>query len=345
MSDHYIPPPPTYELSQQGHDQKIPDQFQASLASLVISKTQISKVEEEEEEECDEGNEAPGSKDSQSKGALVQPLRINKRFPSGNGAQRLSRPLPPNPADAQTYSRQVSLSNRRTGHFPEDKRHDDYRYRPPPLASGPSYGHYASGSVPPSPLSSPTRASYDPPPSFYQPSRPPGPYQPTEQAPAFYPRTSLYGSQDSLSASTPSNRNTSTRVYFDPSVAYSSRLNQRWADVDEPRAVNPASLYSSAVSSHLHPSSAASTGTVPSSRQSYSGTKNRLSTQSRSSFAENVVLPDRPSSPTSSIQSYASYPSYPTQPLQTVTYPPRPRSSNGRWASTESDFTKDLYRS
>ncbi|KAH7914331.1 hypothetical protein BJ138DRAFT_1144060 [Hygrophoropsis aurantiaca] len=256
MSDHYIPPPPTYELSQQGHDQKIPDQLQASF---VVPKTPIGKVNEEDDEYGqDHVDNTSASKELQYQAAFFQPLQIKKRSPSGNGAQRSSRPLPPNPAEAHAYNRQVNSSPHGHHYLPEKAQsHNAYHYGAPPFSAGSPYTH---NSVPISPISNSAHAPFDAPPNFHGGSRPFKPNQRSEQASSFYPRASQFGFQNALSSST---RNPPTRVNFDPSVAYANSLSQHSAHSNEHRAVDPAALYSSAVSSHLHPSSATTNSQYP----------------------------------------------------------------------------------
>lgn len=344
------PPPPSYELSQQGHDQKI---VEKKLQDLLLSKIPIHDIEEEHD-----GEDSKDSKETEKKQPLfqapVQPLHIQKRAPRG------ARPLPPSPADAHSRSRSTNINL--IGPLAEETEHQDHRAiisPPPPFTvvgpslDGPPYEYlmyHASGSAAPSPFSTPNRTSVNPPPVRRGQHRPSSSYSPAEPyAESSYRRVSqgAYLEPSSLKNATPPGKSsTATRLSFNPSIAYTTSSNDMydpWERISDSTAVNATSLYSSAVSSYLHPASAVN----PSPRASYIGVrpKNRYSTPPRPSSSVEVLTPvGSPGQP--ALQSNSPYiPNYATSHQSLPRYT-RPKSSQGghvRWATSEAEIFRDIY--
>ncbi|KAG2141726.1 uncharacterized protein EDB93DRAFT_620507 [Suillus bovinus] len=341
-SDSCHPPPPSYELSQQGHDQKI---IEKNLQELLLSKIPIHDIEEERDE-----NDSKDSKDSeeqkqkQPSGLFqtpVQPLHIQKRTPRG------ARPLPPSPADAQ-YSRSKPAAIHPIGPLKEELEHQEYHevFSPPPpfTAVGPSlegppyeYSMYhASGSAP---QPTPDRTSFNPPSVRYGQHRPSSSYSSAEPRAETFHRRISHGSclEPNSKHSTLPGKSSDTRLNFNPSIAYATSSNAMydlWEHASDSTAVNAASLYSSAVSSHLHPGSTVNPG--PSHM-------NRFSTPPRPSASYESLTP------ASSLRSPASQFHSPYVPAYSASQQSLPRyaqfrSNHGghvRWTS-EVDF-KDKY--
>ncbi|KAG2156087.1 hypothetical protein DEU56DRAFT_219737 [Suillus clintonianus] len=259
-------PPPSYELSQQ--DRKI---VEKKLQELLLSKIPIHNVEEEHVEDDSKDSKEP--EEQKQKQDLfqtsVQPLRIQKRTPRG------ARPLPPNPADAQ-YSRRKPAAIHPIGPLKEELEPQDYQpvlSPPPPFTvvgpclDGPPYEHsmyHASGSAAQSP---PNRISFNSTPVHRGQHRPSSSYSPAEPCPETSHRRISHGSYLEPSSSkhlTPPGKSfPATRLNFDPSVAYATSSNlmyDPWEHTSDSTTINPASLYSSAVSSYLHPASAVNPG-------------------------------------------------------------------------------------
>ncbi|KAG1755665.1 hypothetical protein EDB19DRAFT_1662398 [Suillus lakei] len=273
-SDSCNPPPPSYELSQQGHDRKI---VEKKLQELLLSKIPIHDVEEERDEDDSKDSKEPEQQNQKqplsSFQTTVQPLHIQKRIPRG------ARPLPPNPADAQ-YPRSKPADIHLIGPLKEEPEHQDYQVAlspPPPFTPvGPSlegppyeYSMYrASGTAAQFP---PNRTSFNPPPVRRGQHRPSSSYSPAEpRAETSYRRIShgAFLEPSSSKHSTPAGKSFNTRLDFNPSIAYETSSNvmyDPWEHTSNSTAVNATSLYSSAVSSYLHPGSAVN----PSPRSSY----------------------------------------------------------------------------
>ncbi|KAG1754066.1 uncharacterized protein EDB91DRAFT_434472 [Suillus paluster] len=345
MSDLCDLPPPSYELSQQGHDQKI---VEKKLQELLLSKIPIHDVEEEHD-----GDDSKDSKETETQKekqplfqTLVQPLHIQKRTPRG------SRPLPPSPADAQSRSKAIAIHP--TGPVAEEIEYQPVLSPPPPFtAVGPSFDgppyeysmYHASGSAAPSPLSTPNRASFNPPTVRRGQQRPFSSFSPAEpHAETSYRRIShgAYLEPSSSRTFTPP----ASRLSFDPSIAYATLSNAMydpWERTSDSTAVDPTSLYSSAVSSYLNPTSAVNQGP----RSSYIGakSKNRYSMSPRPSSSVEMLTPGgSPGAP--ALQFHSPYaPAYSASHQSLPPYA-RPKSSQGghvRWATSESDFMKDIY--
>ncbi|KIJ70537.1 hypothetical protein HYDPIDRAFT_105280 [Hydnomerulius pinastri MD-312] len=277
MSERYIPPPPPYELSLQ-RDQKISEELQ----ELELSKkSPVHDDEENPEWEDNKDSKALAQKVLMMQ-TSVQPLHIQKRsVPSNNAGLRGPRPLPPSPADARL--RQAPGGARRFSPIPEnkeraaelDRSEEPYSPAPPPFSAvapsldRPAYERsffHPSTSAAPSPLNSPLRPSFDTPRNWQSNQRPYSSYSPTESRPEPSYRRASNSSFQTAPSHTPSpSRNYGMRLAFNPSVAYSNSQNDPWGTVVEPRQPSAAALYSSAISSHLHPGSAMN----PGSRQSY----------------------------------------------------------------------------
>ncbi|KAG2088489.1 uncharacterized protein F5147DRAFT_53614 [Suillus discolor] len=242
-SDSCNPPPPSYELSQQGHDRKI---VEKKLQELLLSKIPIHAIEEERDEDDSKDSKEPEEQKQKQPSGLfqtsVQPLHIQKRTLRG------PRPLPPSPADAQ-YSRSKPAAIQPIGPLKEEPEHGEYQegFSPPPpfTAVGPSFEgppyeysmYHVNGSAS---QPKPNHTPFNPPPVRRGQHRPSSSYSPAE------PRKS-----------------SNARLNFNPSIAYatsSSAMYDSWEHASDSTAVNPASLYSSAVSSYLHPGSAVNPG-------------------------------------------------------------------------------------
>lgn len=337
-SDSCNPPPPSYELSQQGHDPKI---VEKKLQELLLSKIPIHAVEEEcDEDDIKDSKESEEQKQKQPSSLFqtpVQPLHIQKRTP---------RPLPPSPADAQ-YSRSTPAAIRTIGPLKEELEHRDYQEvlsPPPPFAAvgpsleGPPYEysmHRASGSAS---QPTPNRSSFNPPPVRRGQHRPSSSYSPAEPRAETSYRCNSHGSYLEPSSS---KRliSSNARLNFNPSIAYATSSNtvyDPWEHASDSTAVNAASLYSSAVSSYLHPGSAVNPA-------SYIGTKNRFSTPPRPSASYESLTPaSRTGSPALQFHSpYAPAYSASQQSLPRYAQPNLNQGGHVRWAS-EADL-KDKY--
>jgi hypothetical protein len=332
-SDSCNLPPPSYELSQQGHDQKI---VEKKLQELLLSKIPIHAVEEEcAEDDSKDSKELEEQKQTQPSGLFqtpVQPLHIQKRP---------LRPLPPNPADAQ-HSRSTPAAIHPIGSLKEAPEHQDYQEvlsPPPPFAAvGPSlegppyeYSMYrASGSASQPPLN---RSSLNPPPVRRGQHRPAS-YSPAEPRAETSYQCNSHGSYLEPSSSkhlAPPGKSSNARLNFNPSIAYATSSNAMydlWEHASNSTAVNAASLYSSAVSSYLHPGSAVNP-------VSYIGAKNRFSTPPRPSASyESLTSASSPGSP--ALQFHSPYvPAY-SASQQSLSRYSQSRSNQGshvRWAS------------
>ncbi|KAG1872634.1 hypothetical protein C8R48DRAFT_695118 [Suillus tomentosus] len=345
-SDSCNPPPPSYELSQQGHDRKIVEkQFQ----ELLLSKIPIHAIEEERDEDDSKDSKEPEEQKQKQPSGLfqtsVQPLHIQKRTLRG------PRPLPPSPADAQ-YSRSKPAAIQPNGPLKEEPEHGEYQevFSPPPpfTAVGPSFEgppyeysmYHVSGSAS---QPQPSRTSFNPPPVRRGQHRPSSSYSPAEPRTETSHRRISHGSCLEPSNSKPlmpSGKSSNARLNFNPSIAYATSSNDMydsWGHASDSTAVNPASLYSSAVSSYLHPGSAVNPG------PSHIGTRNRFSTPPRPSASYESLTPaSRPGSP--ALQFHSPYaPIYSASQLSLPRYA-QPKPNQGghvRWTS-EVDF-KDKY--
>ncbi|KAF8845799.1 hypothetical protein BDN67DRAFT_300376 [Paxillus ammoniavirescens] len=267
MSEHYILPPPPYELSLQ-RDQKISEELQ----ELELSK----KRQTEGEEDSGEWGDNKDSKVLAQKALMeltVKPLRIQKRpAASHNAAVRGPRPLPKRPADASLCSpqgqgnRRSPLLETKARETEQDHMAETYSPAPPPFSAiapplvGPPYEWsmlHPNTSATPLPLNSLLRPSFDASRQSHS-NQWPTYYPPEPRTDTSFRRTSHASFQSASSSTPPRDRNFGMRLAFDPSVAYSNSQA-------ETREMNAAALYSSAVSSHLDPGSAMN----PGSRQSY----------------------------------------------------------------------------
>lgn len=347
-SDSCNPPPPSYELSQQGHDRKI---VEKKLQELLLSKIPIHNVEEELEEDDSKDSKEPEEQKQKQPLSLfqgpVQPLHIQRRTLRG------ARPLPPSPADAQ-YSRSKPVAIYPIGPLKEEPEHYQELLSPPPpfTAVGPSlegppyeYSMYrASGSASQPP---PNRTSFNPPPIRRAQHRPSSSYSPAEPPVETSYRRISHGSYLEPSSSkhpmpTPPGKSSNARLNFNPSIAYatsSSSMYDPWEHASDSTAVNAASLYSSAVSSYLHPASAVNPGPRP----SHIGAKNRFSTPPRPSASYESLTPaSSPGSPALQFHSpYVHAYSASQQSLPRYVQSKSNQTGHVRWAS-EADF-KDKY--
>ncbi|KAG2367354.1 hypothetical protein BDR07DRAFT_1606264 [Suillus spraguei] len=311
-SDSCNPPPPSYELSQQGHDRKI---VEKKLQQLLLSKIPIHDVEEERDEvDIKDSKESEEKQPSSSFQTPVQPLHIQKRTLRG------ARPLPPRPADAQCSCGKPAAINQ-IGPLKEEPEHQDYEEvlsPPPPFTvvgpslEGPPYEYsmyHSKGSAPQQP---PNRTSFNPPSVRRGQHRPSSSYSPAE------PRTET------------SYRRISHGSYLEPSSSKHLTPSGK---------INAASYYSSAVSSYLHPAPAVNPGPRP----SYIGAKNRFSTPPRPSASYESLTPaSSPGSP--ALPFHSPYvPAYSASQQSLPRYAPSKSNQGGhvRWAS-EVDF-KDKY--
>ncbi|KAG1768207.1 hypothetical protein EDD22DRAFT_873382 [Suillus occidentalis] len=249
LPDSCNPPPPSYELSQQGHDRKI---VEKKIQELLLSKIPIHAVEEERDEDDSKDSKEPDEQKQKQPLSLfqtpVQPLHIQKRTLRG------ARPLPPSPADAH-YSRSKPAAIHPIGPLKEEPEHHDYQEvlsPPPPFTAVVALRRNTH----------PNCSSFDPSPVRRGQHRPSSSYSPAEpRAETSYRRIS-HGSYLEPSYSkhlTPPGKSSNTRLNFNPSVAYATSSNtvyDPWEHASDSTVVNAASLYSSAVSSYLHPGSA-----------------------------------------------------------------------------------------
>ncbi|OAX43471.1 hypothetical protein K503DRAFT_796273 [Rhizopogon vinicolor AM-OR11-026] len=316
MTDPFVPPP-SYELSQQGwHDQKIPEKLQ----ELILSKIPIQGVEEERDEDDSKDSKEPEKQPSLFQ-TPVQPLRVQKRTPRG------ARPLPPSPADAQSRSKPAASA--------------------PPLKEKEALQNHEAVFSPPPPFTvvGPTpnnRASFNPSPVHSRQQRPSSSLSSSSSYSSVQPHADSYRRishspyLEHSSLSPPENSTPATRMRFDPSIAYgtsSNTLYDLWERPSHSTSNNAPSLYSSAVSSYLHPASAVN----PGSRSSYLG-MNRYPTSPRPSSLSSDTLTSA-SGPVAPALQYHS-------PYQTLSPSARPRPSQGervRWATSEAEFTRDIY--
>lgn len=346
-SESCNPPPPSYELSQQGHDRKI---VEKKIQELLLSKIPIHPVEEERDEDDSKDSKEPEEQKQKQPSSMfqapVQPLHIQKRTLRG------VRPLPPSPADAQ-YSRSKPAAIHPIGPLKEEPEPHDYQEvlsPPPPFTAvgpsleGPPYEYsmyHASGSASQHP---PNRSSFDPSPVRRGQHRPSSSYSPAEpRAETSYRRIS-HGSYLEPSCSkhlTPPGKSSNTRLNFNPSVAYATSSNavyDPWERASDSTAVNynAASLYSSAVSSYLHPGSAVNPA-------SYIGAKNRFSAPPRPSASYESLAPaSNLGSP--ALQFHSPYgPAYAASQQSLPRYAQSKSNQGGhvRWAS-EADL-RDRY--
>ncbi|KIK48879.1 hypothetical protein CY34DRAFT_515767 [Suillus luteus UH-Slu-Lm8-n1] len=339
-SDSCNPPPPSYELSQQGHDRKI---VEKKIQELLLSKIPIHAVEEERDEDDSKDSKEPEEQKQKQPSSLfqtpVQPLHIQKRTLRG------ARPLPPSPADAH-YSRSKPAAIHPIGSLKEEPEHHDYQEvlsPPPPFTPvGPSlegppyeYSMYcASGSASQHP---PNRSSFDPSPVRRGQHRPSSSYSPAEPRTETSYRRVSHGSYLEPSCSkhsTPPRKSSNTRLNFNPSVAYATSSNpvyDPWEHASNSTAVDAASLYSSAVSSYLHPGSAVNPASYV------------FSTPPRPSASYESLTPaSNPGSP--ALQFHSPYgPAYSASQQSLPRYAQSKSNQGGhvRWAS-EADL-KDRY--
>lgn len=345
-SDSCNLPPPSYELSQQGHDRKI---VEKKIQELLLSKIPIHAVEEERDEDDSKDSKEPEEQKQKQPSSLfqtpVQPLHIQKRTFRG------ARPLPPSPADAQ-YSRSKPAAIHPIGSLKEEPEHHDYQevLSPPPpfTAVGPSlegppyeYSMYrASGSASQPP---PNRSSFDPSPVRRGQHRPSSSYSPAEpRAETSYRRIShdSYLEPSSSKPLMPAGKSSNARLNFNPSIAYATSSNavyDPWEHASDSTVVNAASLYSSAVSSYLHPGSAVNPAA------SYVGAKNRFSTPPRPSASYESLTPaSSPGPPALQFRSpYGPAYSASQQSLPRYAHSKSNQGGHVRWAS-EVDL-KDKY--
>lgn len=238
MTDPSIPPP-SYQLSQQGHDKKITEK----LGELILSKMPLQDVEEETEHDGDDSKDSkePDKQHSFFQ-APVQPLRIQKRTPRG------ARPLPPSPADAQSCSRPAAITPLKE----EPELQDQVILSPPPpfTAVGPSLDgppyeqsmHHSRGSAAPSSLSTPNHTSFHSSPVYRAQQRPSSSYSPAQPHTDSYRRISHNPYFERSSSSSSENISTVNRVKFNPSIAYGTS-SDLWERPFNSTSVNAASLY------------------------------------------------------------------------------------------------------
>jgi hypothetical protein len=343
-SDSCNLPPPSYELSQQGHDRKI---VEKNFPELLLSKILLHNVEEEHDEDDSKDSKEPEEQKQEQPLSLfqtpVQPLHIQKRTLRG------PRPLPPSPADAQ-YSRSKPVVIHPIDTLKEEpEQYQELPSPPPPFtAVGPSlegspyeYSMYrasVSTSQPP-----PNSTSSNPPPVRRGQHRPSSSYSPAEpRAETSYRRIShgayIEPSSSKHLTSIPPGKSSNARLNFNPSVAYatsSSAMYDPWEHASDTTAINATSLYSSAVSTYLHPASAVNPGPRP----SYVGAKNRFSTPPRPSASYESLTPaSNPGSP--ALQFHSPYiPAYSASHQSLPRYSQSKSNQTGhiRWAS-EVDF-------
>jgi hypothetical protein len=245
MTDSSIAPP-SYELSQQGHDKKIIEKLQEFILS---SKLPVQDIEEEHDRDDSKDSKEP-EKQQPLFQTPVQPLRIQKRAPRG------ARPLPPSPADVQSRSRPAAITPipplREEAEFQE---HHVVVSPPPPFAvvgpslDGPPYEasmHHANVSAASSSFSNPNRTSFNPSPVRRGQQRPSSSYSPAQPHPDSYRRISHNPYLESSNSSSPQNNPSVTRLRFDPSVAYgtsSNSMHDLWEHPSASTSVNATSLY------------------------------------------------------------------------------------------------------
>ncbi|KAF8450264.1 hypothetical protein L210DRAFT_2377597 [Boletus edulis BED1] len=259
-SERYIPPPPPYELALQ-HDQKVTE---AQALDLEVSKGGPFRD--------DEKDQALSVKDL--KDVPTHPLSsITKYLPrQASGNLRAPRPLPSRPADTRLRGQGYKLEPvAETKSFAAQ---NDFATEPQALPP-PSFSaigrtldeafylqsmHHPSPSVRHSTFHYPSQSSYGAPRRESDDRWRVSAYSATEPYAEMSFRRSSQPSVQSPSYSAPqSNGNPGAHLLFDPSVAYSdSQANSRTASAAQREMA--ASLYSSAVSPHLRPSSAVTSG-------------------------------------------------------------------------------------
>jgi len=240
MTDPSLPPP-SYELSQQGHDQKIAGDFE-KLQRLALSKVPVQDIEEDRD-----GDDSKDSKESEKQQSFyqipVQPLRIQKRTPHG------VRPLPPSPADAQSRGKPAAI----TSPLKEAELHNYQAVSspPPPFTvvtppDGLPYEYsmrHASGPAASSSLSTPSSASSNVRRGQHRPS---SSYSPSKPHADSDRRISHNPYLEYPNSSHPKNRSTFTRLTFDPSIAYGTSSNTThdlWEHPSDSTSNNATSLY------------------------------------------------------------------------------------------------------
>ncbi|KAH7887717.1 hypothetical protein F5I97DRAFT_882150 [Phlebopus sp. FC_14] len=243
MSDRYVPPPPPYELSLQ-RDQKISEELQ------LLELSTKPPIEDKDDGECEESKDSKALAQKAFVEASIQPLRIQKRSGAANSnGLRGPRPLPPSPADACARNARWPQHGPRTS--PELHAKDPVSAPPPftplgPSLDGPPYEQtfsHRTTSGAPSPLPNLPQSLPDGPRHWHNNRRPQSSWASAESTPG---------------PAAPPTKSHRMRLAFDPSVAYVNSNTDQWDAVFERQTVSAASLYSSAVSSHLHPSAAAS---------------------------------------------------------------------------------------
>ncbi|EGO01934.1 hypothetical protein SERLA73DRAFT_177580 [Serpula lacrymans var. lacrymans S7.3] len=325
MTDHYIPPPPAYEHSQQ--DKKVSEISDTFQSTLVISGTPVRTVTKTDHDwdGCEDGLEDP-SQLPVKWDATVQPLRVQKKSqPAWLGETkvrggRTPRPLPPNPAiQVEPPSRHADVDHNgspwSTHQSYDEQHHATHGRGPSPFPPTNTYDsyeqvagqHFADRSLPPSPLS-----------SFHSSTTPGHRHRQSlgGYSPAAYP-TAPYSQTDS------SHSRDQTYLKFDPYVAYSNSPNEV-EDHRAPNYITPAALYSSAISSHMHPS------TIPAGHRYQR--RQHMHTSSASAIPENLMHQGT-ATPLSHSTSYSqAYPSYapPLMPSHSyeshITRSPSPRT-------------------
>lgn len=238
--------PPSYELSQQGHDQKIVGDFE-KLQKLILSKVSVQDTEED----CD-GDDSKDSKESEKQQSFfqapVQPLRIQKRTPHG------IRPLPPSPADAQSRSKPATITGP-LKEVPELQNYQAVLSPPPPFTvvgpplDGLPYEHsmrHAGGSAASSSICTSSCASSNLSPVRRGQQRPSSSYSSTKPHADSYRRNSHNPYLEYPSSGHSKNSSTSTRLTFDPSIAYGTSSNTKhdlWEHPSDSTSNNATSLY------------------------------------------------------------------------------------------------------
>lgn len=229
MSDPYdFPPPPSYELSQQGNDSKITpeDHFHHLTPSPKPPFHNVSS-------DSDIRRDKVTSEDTWHPHDKVEALQHDRKATTPRGA-RPRRPLPPRPADLQNQPTAPATF----AHDPDVKNI--------PL---PNYIRDTSLSRASLPLNSPVISSFNTSTARYDaPSRP-------------YPDQKGSDPHNYTFAPGPPRGNfhqhhaAPARVPFDPYVAYGGSNPNMPSSSQKAGRVDPASLYASSVSSHVQTSS------------------------------------------------------------------------------------------
>jgi len=323
MSERYIPPPPPYQLSIQ-HDQKVTEE---------LHTLEPSKIDSSQDEEWNDSKYSLVLTDKALKDAALHNISKHPARLDGVSLRTRSRPLPSRPIDPpgsqeQGYKlhpiadiKSDAVQNHRTTRL---------RTAASMLFPAPSFGeptHHLSPSVQPSPLHYPSPSSYDTPRRKHDDRWPVPAYSSLNPGAEARFRRSSHTSFQSPQHDLPQKNSSGMRLSFDPSVAYSDQ-----ATTPTTRREAAASLYASAVSSHLPIDNPTTYG----SRQTYAFMR-PTPRGNETARRDNI---DR--------QSLWSLASHPPDPMSSCTsmYTSRPKTSGGyepRWAASETDIARDIY--